>query len=223
MNFFLIIIFYASSLLAQEEVLVSLDTLKKIINGPKSQKVNTCSKDSFLNSSSQIIDLSQKCALDICGKPQNTNSAVLLDFNFDQYVQKKAMIKFNEVEAQIKEMIDYEFKKNKNFLNALNDKFKNDDKLTPDYQTWKEWDYESFTWIFFDQYIEFKSDKTRPFSKRLTYTLDIPEDATDTFKKGIESYAKNKMKEIQTDPVSGIFANFYVSGIPRPRRKSRRD
>ena len=153
-------------------------------------------------------ELPHKCAIDLCGTPKESKLSALLDFNFDQYVQEDLMKRFSEIENELKEIIESEFSKNDKFIKALQEKLEKG-PLTLDYSKWKKWDYSNYTWRFFDEYIEFQSDKSKPFNERLSYKIELPKNVSGVFKAGIEQYAKNKKKKIEESFSSGLYQDFY--------------
>lgn len=210
MKYLLMLVLYTSNILANEQIISTLNFLNMFNSGDQFQRPSSCSLENFQISNAKVSELNHKCAIDLCGKPKNSQSPALLNFNFDQYVQEGAMKRFEEIEQQIKEMIESEFQKNTNFLSAVGDKIKGSGGLKPDYDQWEDWDYDTYTWKFFDKYVEFETDKTKPFNERLTYTFKLPKDATDVFKSGIKEYAEYKKKEKQTSFSSGIYGDFYT-------------
>ena len=154
-------------------------------------------------------NLAQQCAIDLCGIPKDSPSAALLNYNFDQYVQEGAMARFAEIEPKIREAIESEFNRNAQFLEALEEKMK-DGGLEPDYATWEGQDYEAYTWQLFNRYIEFETDKTKPFDERISFKINLPSDSSDIFKKGIEQYTESKKSKIESDFTEGLYYNFYT-------------
>jgi len=174
------------------------------------QEQNQCQLDTGFDVMNNSNDaLAQRCAVDICGAPSKMNSPILSDANFDQYVQEGAMSRFVEVEPMLKEIIKTQFDKNDLFISAIKERLKGG-KFDLDFTKWDKWNYEEYLWRFFDPYIEFESDKTKPIDERISFKIDLPSDASEIFKKGIENYANRKKYLIKNSFSAGVYGNLYT-------------
>lgn len=189
MKYFFLLIFYTSSVFATQDILSSLDFLNKFnLNGNRPQ-INSCSITNTTQVYYDTNELNNRCAIDLCGIPNNTKTSALLNSNFDQYVQKNAMDRFQEVESKIIEVIEAEFKKNSDFLKALEDKVKTDANLLSDFNNLEDWEYETYSRELFDKYINFEVDKTK---RLINYKIELPINSSDLLKSGVKQYAESR-------------------------------
>ena len=134
--------------------------------------------------------LSQRCAVDLCGAAKDNSSGYLSDSNFDQYVQEGAMARFSEVEKELNEMIEVEFVQNDAFIKAIKEELGKGRLRNQNFDDWEANHYDNFATRILSNHIIFGVDRSKPFNERVSYEINFPKGASETFKKGIEEYAE---------------------------------
>lgn len=133
--------------------------------------------------------LHNNCAQTLCGKPNEAKTSFLTDSNYDQYLDKVELDKFDELSPMINEILMGRTKKNERLIEAYK---KNliDSKI--DFKEWDKFDYENFAGLLFDDFYTEEIDKSKPLGERLSFTITLPKDASQNFKDGIEAFVKEK-------------------------------
>ena len=156
-------------------------------------------------------ELALQCAMALCGPPKDTGSAWVTDFNFDHHLPANVPDRFPEVENEIREIVDLTLQDTNAFIEAVKAKLAdNPQALVPNFDEWSDGDFGRFYNDLFAHHIDFDVDKTKPLEERLTYTLDIPEDATENFRKALEIHAQEDQKNMYNSPNSLFASNLHT-------------
>lgn len=145
------------------------------------------------STSNQEDPLLQQCALDLCGVPIESNNIYLFNNLFDKHKNTDRWDQqFSEqVEPLIREAILEEKKRRWNIVDALRTNL-HDSKSG--FQSTNTQTLNQIANVLFKNHVDFQID---PSSGSSTVIFTLPENASDIFKRGIESYAKQKKREIE--------------------------
>lgn len=201
-SFILIFFLFANSAYAKDVLHLWLNSLSSI-NGSMTR--NSCQNSS--SAATQHQQLFQECALALCGRPKDVGSGIILDFNFDQFVEPENEAKFDELIPKIKEVYELEAKNLKEFVKAYKESAKN--KTNINFSEWDEYDFENFSYRVYDRHLIEDIDYSRPVDQRISYTVDLPSDASDILKAGLADYLEQKKKSIRESFTNMLYSNIY--------------
>jgi|GEM_PF-4505905 len=183
---------------AADELKKTVHTLNKLNAVNLTSGINQCSNEGLLH----------KCAVDLCGRPNEAISGLLTDRTFAQYVKPDVMKRFDEIEGELTELIKSEVEANEKFIANLKSKL-TEGKPDLKFDDWKTADYQKFTGAAFDDHLDTVINSKLELSKRVRITPIYPEEASEVFKKALDAYAKDNAKLLLTDKKAGISAGVY--------------
>ena len=157
--------------------------------------------------SENIFELMSQCMTDLCGNPQDVPNIILDDSNFDQYVDAE---KLAPVENRIEQVISHEFSRTRDMINTLYERMKGDLTLN-----WNDEMYRRKAKRLFSPYIgKTTIDYEKPLRERISYDIQLPENATVDFGRGMELYVEALKRErnnsITTKWSKGIDEGVYT-------------
>lgn len=156
----------------------------------------------------QDQELMQKCAQELCGKPFENPSPALVDGNFDQYVQSDDMEKFNEIEGDLKSLLNESIDEKQKFISAFKKKL-NDKEIKLDFNSFSNWDFDEQAHHLFIEHLDIAIDKRKPLAERITVSIQLPNNKSETYKKALDSFARFKEKQILEHFPTGVSQGLY--------------
>ena len=161
------------------------------------------------NQCSEETVLMDKCAVDLCGKPESLPSAALNDRSFNKYVQAKDMQRFDEIKDDLQKLVEMELDRTKSLVQELEKDFDRE-KLKTEIEKAEPWQVENLATRYLYPFFQISTDYSRPVEERLSYNLDLPSDASDVLKKGLESYLNHRKSASLSSFSVGIQEGLYT-------------
>ena len=161
-------------------------------------------------------DTLQQCALDLCGPPNPETSFDSYSY-FDSdisHLDRPDLIKKWQKEYQdlglreiMKNWVDEEMGSFKDLQKAFEER---DISRESGFDYLKPEDYSKLGEILFYGYIETDIDENRPLSNRLTIHINLPEEASQQLKEGVESYAQDLKKKANSSFYNQTYYGIYT-------------
>ncbi|MBA2403479.1 MAG: hypothetical protein H0V66_01800 [Bdellovibrionales bacterium] len=187
-----------------------IKSLNKLNARPLALSINQCSDDPEYISSmrSENEDLLQQCAIELCGKPSEAVSGSLNDRTYEDYVEDGVLKRFSEIESEIKDLVKADVVENNKFITDFKSKM-TDGKLDFKFDEWNPSDYSELTNTVYAEHADIVVDQKQVLAERLTIKPIYPKGATETFKKGLDSYIVAQ-KELLMKSNEGFYYNLYT-------------
>lgn len=184
-------------------------SLDKLNARPLEPSLNQCSDDpKYLNLiGNESENLLQQCAVELCGKPEEAVSGNLSNYTFDDYVEEGVVKRFSEIENELTELIKNDIKKNNKFIADFRSNMQNG-KFDFKFNDWDENNYINLTETLYSPNMKVEVDQTKELSKRMTITPIYPADASETFKKGLDSFIASRI-ETSLSTYDGFYYGIY--------------
>lgn len=192
---------------ATDEIQGQISVINEINQG---LKPNQCTDESVLM---------DKCAIDLCGKPESLPSAALNDRSFNKFVQPKDMKKFGEIEKDLESLVGLELDYTNGLVQDLQKEF-DLEKMRAEFEAAEPWKVESLASKFLYPFFHVSVDHTKPLAERLNYSVDLPSDASEVLKKGLNSYIEHRKSASLNSFSVGIQEGLYT---PEESRKIIKD
>ena len=199
------IFLFCSTVFAESKYLNDFFNLLSEINNPTNYH-NYCSTEQDINLEDE--SLFQKCAQDLCGKPNEVKSAYLSDANFDKYIDKIKMDKFEENKEKIKEKLEDQLKEIEKSVDLFFEQ--NKDNLEINFDDWNDADYTHFQ-TFFRDYYEIEIDNNVDIEHRVKITYVNLGDQSETLKAGVKDFSKLHTERIKNNFEYGLDIGFYTT------------
>ncbi|WPU64087.1 hypothetical protein [Peredibacter starrii] len=186
-----------TNVFATDEIQSGIAVINELNGGVNS---NQCTEQSILM---------DRCAIDLCGRPENLPSDSLNDRSFNKYVQPKDMQRFAEIKDDLQKLVEMEIDRTNGLVQGLKKDFDRE-KLKAEIESAEPWQMENLASRFLYPFFQVSTDYTKPLEERLTYSLQLPSDASDVLKKGLDSYINHRKSASLSSYSVGIQEGLYT-------------
>lgn len=150
-----------------------------------------------------------ECALALCGPPSENKSIYVTNRNFKKSISNDSLKKINVLEPKMLKALRLSYNQKMSSLSDAAKKITADESiLNP--EEWSEGFKVNLSQKIFDQFIDTVVNYDKQVDQRVRVEVNIPEGASDDFKKQLNIYAKNYENFIRNNPEKSIDLGLYT-------------
>ena len=155
-------------------------------------------------------ELAQKCAVSLCGKPENMKKYYITDENFDRYISKEVMDEFDKVEPKIKFILEAKKKEVESFIKALRKHLNESEKPFEVLNAKNDYQNNRMAKNIYDGHIQINIDTSKKPEEKMRLSLKNVSSKDPVFMAGLKDYARKRKVFIQTNLEESIRSGYLT-------------